>query len=167
VTVAVRRDGERIEERITLGERPDAPGVGYLGVSMAERADVPFEVAITLEDVGGPSAGMMFALGVIDKLTPGELTGGRVVAGTGTIDSQGAVGTIGGARYKVAAARDAGAEVFLVPRGNCTDAQLGRPGAMRLVPVDTLRDAVAALDAVAAGGEPAVCPAADGAGGSA
>ena len=86
-------------------------GVGY---------DFPFDVSVRLgDDIGGPSAGLMFSLGVYDTLTPGSLTGGNDVAGTGTIDERGRVGPIGGIQQKIVAAADAGAKIFLVPPANC------------------------------------------------
>ena len=85
--------------------------------------DFPFDVSVSLsDDIGGPSAGLMFSLGVYDTLTPGSLTGGADVAGTGTIDERGRVGPIGGIQQKIVAAADAGAKIFLVPPGNCGSA---------------------------------------------
>jgi PDZ domain-containing protein len=95
----------------------------------------------------------MFALAVVDKLTPGELTGGRFVAGTGTITGEGVVGPIGGIPFKMRAARDAGAVAFLVPAENCTEAAANAPDGLELVRVGTLVEAVGALDALR-GGQP-------------
>ena len=98
--------------------------------------------------IGGPSAGLMFSLGIYDTLTPGSLTGGHAVAGTGTVDASGRVGSIGGIQQKIVGARDAGAELFLVPPDNCKEA-LGAPrGDMRLVRADTMHEA---REAIAAG----------------
>ena len=119
----------------------------------------PFTVDIALEDVGGPSAGLIFALGIIDKLGPDSLTGGRYVAGTGEISPDGVVGAIGGIQQKVVAAREKGAELFLVPAANCPDAVANAPAGLRLARVETLDDALAALDAVRGGGEPVLCTA--------
>jgi Lon-like protease len=101
----------------------------------------PFHVSISSDEIGGPSAGLMWALGLYDLLTPGDLTGGRVIAGTGVIDLDGRVGPIGGVQSKIAAARASGARVFLVPRGNLAE---GRPAAegITLVPVRTLQQAL-------------------------
>ena len=81
----------------------------------------PFDVKISLDKVGGPSAGMMFALGIVDTVTPGDLTGGKHVAGTGTITPDGAVGPIGGIGQKMVGARSGGATMFLAPAANCDD----------------------------------------------
>ena len=84
---------------------------------------MPFDVSVNInDDIGGPSAGLMFSLAIYDTLTPGSLTGGQVVAGTGTIDDGGQVGPIGGIQQKIAGAREAGAQLFLVPPDNCADA---------------------------------------------
>jgi PDZ domain-containing protein len=141
---------------VTLGSRDDRES-GFLGIEPANQPDVPFQIKISLADVVGPSAGLMFALAIVDKLTPGELTGGRVVAGTGEITSDGQVGRIGGIGFKMTAAREVGASVFLVPSGNCVEASRESPDGLRLVKVDTLSDAVTALDTLRAGGNPPSC----------
>jgi PDZ domain-containing protein len=107
------------------------------------------KVTLKLADVGGPSAGLLFTLGIIDKLngdgTGGDLTGGRTIAGTGTIDPSGQVGPVGGVALKTQAAKRDGATVFLVPRAECADAKAELPKGLRLVPVTTLRSAIDAL----------------------
>ncbi|MET8408185.1 S16 family serine protease [Streptomyces sp. NPDC005195] len=112
-----------------------------------EKNDV--KVTLKLADVGGPSAGLLFTLGIIDKLdgdgSGGDLTGGRTVAGTGTIDADGKVGAVGGVALKTQAARRDGATVFLVPRAECSDARAELPKGLRLVAVTTLKGAVDAL----------------------
>ncbi|MEU1532659.1 S16 family serine protease [Streptomyces fagopyri] len=112
-----------------------------------EKNDV--KVTLKLADVGGPSAGLLFTLGIIDKLdgdgSGGDLTGGRTVAGTGTIDADGKVGAVGGVALKTQAARRDGATVFLVPRAECSDAKAELPKGLRLVAVTTLKGAVDAL----------------------
>ncbi|MEU0431040.1 S16 family serine protease [Streptomyces sp. NPDC006290] len=117
--------------------------LGYLH----EKGDV--KVTLKLADVGGPSAGLLFSLGIIDKLdgdgSGGDLTGGRVIAGTGTIDADGKVGAVGGVSLKTQAARRDGATVFLVPKAECSDAKAELPKGLRLVPVTTLQGAVNAL----------------------
>jgi PDZ domain-containing protein len=135
---------------ITLGSAPER-SYGFLGIYPGLRADVPFDVSIKLKGIGGPSAGMMFALGVVDKLTPGDLDGGRIIAGTGTITDTGQVGSIGGIPFKIAAAKRDGATVFLVPAGNFSEAAAHRPSGLRLVKVDTLRSAVSELRDIRAG----------------
>ncbi|MGW1891678.1 S16 family serine protease [Streptomyces sp. NPDC002004] len=117
----------------------------------------PSKVKVTLKlaDVGGPSAGLLFSLGVVDKLdgdgSGGDLTGGRVIAGTGTIDPKGKVGAVGGVALKTQAARRDGATVFLVPRAECSDAKAQLPKGLRLIPVTELKGAVDSLHALEKG----------------
>ncbi|MEW1774847.1 S16 family serine protease [Streptomyces sp. NPDC086777] len=112
-------------------------------------------VTLKLADVGGPSAGLLFSLGIIDKLdgngSGGDLTGGRNIAGTGTISADGAVGAVGGVALKTQAARRDGATVFLVPKDECADAKAELPKGLRLVPVTTLKGAVSDLVALEKG----------------
>lgn len=131
---------------VTLAEHPEEKQRGFLGVAPANSPDVPFDVKINVPDVGGPSAGLMLALAIVDKLSPGELNGGQFVAGTGEINSAGQVGPIGGIPFKMAAAREAGATVFMVPEANCMEARQRAPEGLRLVKVGTLADAVGALE---------------------
>ncbi|MGZ9931189.1 S16 family serine protease [Streptomyces sp. NC-S4] len=116
------------------------------------------KVDLNLADVGGPSAGLLFSLGIVDKLdgdgSGGDLTGGRSVAGTGTITADGEVGAVGGVALKTQAARRDGASVFLVPKAECADALSELPEGLRLVPVTSLTDAVNSLRALNRG-EPA------------
>ncbi|MDO0927501.1 S16 family serine protease [Streptomyces sp. TG1A-8] len=116
------------------------------------------KVTLRLADVGGPSAGLLFTLGVIDKLdgdgSGGDLTGGRTIAGTGTIDAAGKVGAVGGVALKTRAARRDGATVFLVPKAECADAKAELPRGLRLVPVTTLKGAVDSLVALEKGRGP-------------
>ena len=122
-----------------------------VGIERGYEFELPFEVKINLaEEIGGPSAGLMFALSVFDTLTPGSLTGGARVAGTGTIEPTGEVGPIGGIQQKVAGARLAGAELFLVPDVNCAEALSGAAGDMRLTAVSTLAEAEQAITTYAA-----------------
>ncbi|MBF9067593.1 YlbL family protein [Streptacidiphilus fuscans] len=111
----------------------------------------PFDVQINLGDVGGPSAGLMFALGIIDKLQPTNLTGGKFVAGTGTIDDQGNVGPIGGISMKMIAARNAGAQYFMTPADNCAEAASATPSGLTLVKETNLNGALAALADIRSG----------------
>ena len=149
VDVAYERDGTPAVARVVLGPNPDG-GRGMLGVRPGVEPATG-DITISLGDVGGPSAGLMFALAVVDKLSPGELNGGRFVAGTGTIDTAGNVGPIGGIPFKMRAARDAGATVFLVPDANCTEAAANAPDGLQLVRVPTLASAVGSLEALNAG----------------
>jgi PDZ domain-containing protein len=147
--ITLNRDGRQLTQSVTTRAADD--GRPVIGVLTRVDADYPFTVEISLKDVGGPSAGLMFALGIVDKLTPGALTGGAHVAGTGTIDDRGRVGPIGGIPQKMAGARAAGATVFLVPPGNCAEAVANAPDGLRLVKADTLAHTVSALDALRAG----------------
>ncbi|MEU7471735.1 S16 family serine protease [Streptomyces sp. NPDC044984] len=119
------------------------------------REDDDIEVSLKLADVGGPSAGLLFSLGIVDKLngdgSGGDLTGGRVIAGTGTIDADGTVGAVGGVPLKTQAAKRDGATVFLVPKAECSDARAELPEGLRLIPVTTLKSAVDALVALEKG----------------
>ncbi|MFB7558122.1 S16 family serine protease [Streptomyces brevispora] len=119
------------------------------------------DVTLHLADVGGPSAGLFFALGIVDKLdgdgSGGDLTGGRTVAGTGTIQADGAVGAVGGVSLKTQAAHRDGATVFLVPKAECKEAHAELPDGLRLIPVTTLKDAVASLRALDHGGKVPGC----------
>lgn len=142
--------------RITLGTNPDRK-YGFLGVSVMDAPWAPFVVDFNLANIGGPSAGLMFSLAVVDKLTTGNLVGSKFVAGTGTIKADGKVGPIGGIVHKMAAARSAGATVFLVPAKNCYEASSDKLPGLQLVKVDDLRQAVDALHTVTAGGEPPSC----------
>ena len=108
----------------------------------------PFEVMIQLNNVGGPSAGQMFALGIIDKLTTGKLNGGDHVAGTGTIDNEGNVGAIGGIRQKMYAAKDAGNSWFLAPQSNCDEVTGHIPSGLTVFAVKTLDDSLAVMKAI-------------------
>ncbi|ELS53678.1 putative Secreted protein [Streptomyces viridochromogenes Tue57] len=117
--------------------------------------DKNIKVTLRLADVGGPSAGLLFSLGIVDKLKGdgdgGDLTGGRTIAGTGTIDADGKVGAVGGVALKTQAARRDGATVFLVPKDECSDAKAELPKGLRLIPVTTLKGAVSALEALDSG----------------
>lgn len=148
VRLTIRRSGTTRTVRVPTTAAKRGSDRAIVGITVSARPDPPFRIDIGLRDVGGPSAGMMFALAITDKLTPGALTGGRFVAGTGTIDDSGAVGPIGGVQQKIYAAAAAGASVFLVPSGDCPGAQEAAPASLRLVRVDTLRQAVGALRAL-------------------
>jgi PDZ domain-containing protein len=130
--------------------------LGYLHLSASQ-----VKVTLRLADVGGPSAGLMFTLGIIDKLngngTGGDLTAGRVIAGTGEITSTGDVQPVGGVALKTKAAARDGAKVFLLPQSECSDGKAGLPSGLRLVPVNTLDQAVRALDALQTGGPVPSC----------
>ncbi|GHH90250.1 hypothetical protein GCM10017779_07070 [Streptomyces capillispiralis] len=141
-------------ERITITTATSEDGGekrAIVGISAGTDHTFPFTIDIKLADVGGPSAGLMFALGIYDKLTPGSLTGGAFVAGTGTIDDDGKVGPIGGIEMKTVGARGKGAQYFLTPADNCAAAAKDTPEGLTLVKVDTIDDALAALKDIRSG----------------
>jgi PDZ domain-containing protein len=134
-------------EQVTLTTTTSTGGEkrAIVGISAGTDHTFPFSIDIKLADVGGPSAGLMFALGIYDKLTPGDLTGGKFVAGTGTIADDGTVGPIGGISLKTIGARSKGAQYFLTPADNCAEAAKDTPGGLTLVKVKTIDDALGAL----------------------
>ncbi|MDJ1113508.1 YlbL family protein [Microbacterium dauci] len=149
VTIVVRRDGDEVETEITPRENVvDGTTSWIIGVTTSHDYDFPIDVTIQLDRIGGPSAGQMFALGIIDVLTPGDLTGGVHIAGTGTIDAAGTIGPIGGIRQKLHGADDAGAEWFFAPVDNCDEVVGHIPGDLRVVAVETLADSLDALEAI-------------------
>lgn len=158
IPVTYRRDGgPDTTATITLAARPDDSSRGYIGITPTNAPDADFTVDFNLADIGGPSAGLMFSLAVVDKLTTGALNGGQFIAGTGTINDAGTVGPIGGIPFKMKAAREAGATVFLVPAANCAEALQRAPAGLQLVKVQSLSTAVEALQTLDAGGAPAHC----------
>jgi PDZ domain-containing protein len=140
VAFRVRRDraDTAVSVRVTAAEGQPRVGV----VLRDEFRDLPVKVSIETENIGGPSAGLMFSLSIIDRLTPADLTGGRRIAGTGEITLDGEVLPIGGVVEKLVAARRQGATVFLIPEGNCAEVRGRVPGGLRLVKVATLDDAL-------------------------
>jgi PDZ domain-containing protein len=148
LTVTIVRGGQT--RTVRVGTRR-AGGHPVMGVAVEERYKFPFTVTISVGDIGGPSAGLMFALGIIDKLTALDLTGGTFIAGTGEITASGQVQAIGGIQQKMIAARNAGATIFLTPASNCADAKGAVPGGLRVVKVSTLTKAVDDLEALKAG----------------
>ncbi|WP_233255693.1 YlbL family protein [Naasia lichenicola] len=153
--VGILRDGDPVTEEVTPF---DSNGATVLGVGVAADYTFPFDVNIDLADVGGPSAGMMFALGIYDKLTPGSLTDGATIAGTGTIDGAGQVGAIGGIRQKLYGARDAGATIFLAPESNCDEVVGHIPAGLSVYAVGTLQDSIDVLDTLGDGGDASGLP---------
>jgi PDZ domain-containing protein len=146
VTLTIVRHGKTGQVRLKTA---NVQGHSVVGVYVQE--SYRFPIKIKVGDIGGPSAGTMFALGIVDKLTPGNLTGGRFVAGTGEISADGAVSAIGGIQQKMAGARAAGATIFLTPAANCSDTTGAVPAGLRLVKVATLRQAINDLAALKAG----------------
>lgn len=137
-SIDIVRDGEPLTVEVTPVDRD---GTAVLGVGVRMHYEFPIDVELQLDNVGGPSAGMMFALGIVDELTPGAMTGGEIVAGTGTIDSAGAVGAIGGIRQKLWGADGAGADWFLAPESNCDEVVGNVPDGMSVFAVSTLDQA--------------------------
>lgn len=144
--VSVIRDGQKLEEQITPIK--DETGAWRLGIIVGYKYDFPVQVKLELADVGGPSGGLMFALAIIDKLTPGNLTSKNIVAGTGTISPTGEVGPIGGIQQKMYSAEREGATLFFAPKSNCDEVVGHVPPGLTVVAVETLDDALAALDSV-------------------
>lgn len=144
VELTVERKGKTLTETIKTGEKD---GKAFIGVSLGATYEFPYDVKITLDPaIGGPSAGLMMALSVYDTLTEGPLTGGKLIAGTGTIDGDGNVGPIGGIQQKIPGAAADGAKLFLVPAGNCQDVEGAENGDMRLTRVENLDDAIKAIE---------------------
>jgi Lon-like protease len=133
------------------GSESDLSGI-TIGNGYEYQPRISFDLG---EQIGGPSAGLVFSLAIYDKITPGALLDGRRVAGTGTIDAEGRVGSIGGIQQKIAAAQSGGASVFLVPAPNCGDLEGVRTD-LELVKVSTMHDAIDALDSLRAGGTKAL-----------
>jgi PDZ domain-containing protein len=157
VVIGYTRGGTEGSVTLTTIATPDAQRRAIIGIQAATTSHFPVSVDIKLRDVGGPSAGLMFALGIVDKLQPGSLTGGLVVAGTGEIDEAGKVGAIGGIAQKMRGALRAKASVFLVPAANCQEAKATRPSGLRLVKVTTLQDALTSFATLRKGGTPPSC----------
>lgn len=158
VSIGLTRAGNPKTVSVKLG--PALPGRkgGTLGITVGTVCATPFSVDLGLaNEIGGPSAGLMFALGIMDKVGAVDLTKGRFVAGTGTIAADGAVGAIGGIALKMIAARDKGASVFLAPAANCADVRGATPGGLRVVKVSTLHGAVQDLVKLERGQQVAGC----------
>jgi PDZ domain-containing protein len=152
VPVIVNREGSRAALTVTLGAPAEGGTTPRLGITVAQGCLLPFEVTLDLGGIGGPSAGLMFALVIIDKVGTDYLTRGLFIAGTGTIDPAGAVGRIGGIQLKMLGARRAGATVFLAPDGNCDEVRGNIPSGLHVIKVSTLHGAIQSLDTLAAGG---------------
>jgi Lon-like protease len=146
--LTVLRGGKTLQLPVKTEESGGEP---IIGVQVQEQYKFPFTVKFSVGDIGGPSAGMMFALGIVDKLTPMNLTGGRFIAGTGEITASGQVQPIGGIQQKMVGARDAGATIFLAPAANCADTAGAVPAGLKVVRVSTLSQAISDLEAIKAG----------------
>lgn len=152
VELGLERDGQPTSVQLTT-QPPQEEGRdgSVLGVLISAKADSPIDATFALQDVGGPSAGMMFALGIVDKLTPGPMLSGQDLAGTGTIDIAGKVGPIGGIVQKMQGAARDGSTVFLAPAANCSEVLGHEPEGLTVVPVSTLHEAVEAATQVGQG----------------
>jgi PDZ domain-containing protein len=148
VELTIIRGGHSQNVRLTT---ENVSGLPEIGVQVVESFVFPFNVTINVGNIGGPSAGMMFALGIIDKITHADLAGNRFIAGTGEIEANGTVDPIGGIQQKMVGAREAGATVFLSPAANCPDAAGAVPAGLRVIKVYTLSGAIADLNALKAG----------------
>jgi PDZ domain-containing protein len=146
LTLTIIRKGKTEQLKVATKQ---TPGTRVIGVVISFK--FPFPISISVGDIGGPSAGLMFALGIIDKLSPLNLTGGQFIAGTGEITAGGQVQPIGGIQQKMIGARDAGATIFLTPAANCPDTKGAVPAGLRLVKVSTLAQAVTYLEDIKAG----------------
>lgn len=149
VDITVIRGEESVTEPVELAESDE--GDVILGVLIAPDYELPFEVSYDVGGIGGPSAGLMFSLGIYDKLTPGALTAGQHVAGTGTMNDEGGVGPIDGIQQKLVGARDVGASWFLAPSDNCGDVVGAVPSGIEVTAVASLAEAVAAVEVIAEG----------------
>ena len=149
VKFVVRRDGKELPVTVKTVASETKPTRPVVQVVVGRGYEFPFEVDLSVGDaIGGPSGGLTFALGIYDLLTPGSLTGGKDIAGTGEINAEGQVGGIGGIQQKIAASQEAGAKLFLVPPSNCTEAAAANydPKKMRLVKAETLGDVIESLE---------------------
>jgi PDZ domain-containing protein len=147
VTLQIRRGNDELAVDVPLVEAPDEPGRARAGIVVLTHLfqyELPAQIEIKTQDIGGPSAGLMFALGIYNAVSPIDITKGHKIAGTGTISTDGKVGPVGGVRYKVEAAEKAGAELFLAPRDNDDEArQAARK--LRVVAVGSFDEALATL----------------------
>jgi PDZ domain-containing protein len=151
VSVEINRSGVGVMiKKIALSPRPD--GSAFIGINIQEQFDFPFDVKIKLDETGGPSGGLIFALGIVEKLTQADLIRSRNIAGTGTITTDGLVGPIGGIAEKIIGAKNDGVDLFFTPINNCQDINnpdqigAGKGGkSMKIVPVATLAEAIEVL----------------------
>ncbi len=158
VVFKVFRSGEIQEVSIVTAAKPDDPttdeneaGTPYVGIGLDMQYQGDFKVEFAETNIGGPSAGMMFSIAIVDLLTPGPITNGKQIAGTGTIDGDGNVGPIGGIARKLVGAQRAGATLFLAPKSNCNEVVGNIPAGLTVVPVETLTEAINAIEGFNAG----------------
>ncbi len=148
IVMSVVRDGKALDLEITPERNED---LWVVGAMVGTTYDFPVDIKLQLGDVGGPSGGLMFTLGIIDSLTPGSLGADKHLAGTGTISPDGAVGPIGGIELKMIAAKRSGADLFIGPFANCSEIQGKIPQGLEVVAVRDLSEALTAVEAVSKG----------------
>jgi PDZ domain-containing protein len=146
VDLAIKRKGKPVEVTVATVSAPDDDERAIIGVRISQAADIdlPLDVDIDLGGVGGPSAGLPFALDILAELGE-EVTRGRKVAATGELELDGAVGPIGGIKQKTIGVKRAGADIFLVPAGENADEARRYAGGLRVVPVTSFQQALSAL----------------------
>jgi PDZ domain-containing protein len=149
--VSVLREGKSLVYEINPVKNDD--GKFVLGILVGTKYDFPVKVNLQVSDIGGPSGGMMFALGIYDQLTPGALTGGKNIAGTGTVNAEGTVGPIGGIRQKMYGAQRSGATHFLAPIDNCSEVVGHIPTGLTVISVRNFEEALAAVETIARGSD--------------
>ena len=150
VRLTIERKGKSVEIPVVTRADPKDKKIPRIGITIGVAYNYPITINNNVDNrIGGPSAGTMFALAIYDKLTPGSLTGGKKIAGTGEITADGTVAPIGGIRQKMAGAADRGATIFLVPAANCAEATDGDDDGLKLVKISTLKDAISSLEALA------------------
>ena len=154
LTLTVGRDGEEVDLELTPAV-PEGGTEPLIGAVIQSTLELPRDVQFAVEDIGGPSAGLVFALGIMDRMTKESMLEGLNVAGTGTISIDGRVGPIGGLEQKLLGAQSAGSELFLMPLANCADLPERIPSGLQVATVETLDEAVSAIEAAAAGERPA------------
>ena len=159
LTVGYTRAGKPGSARITTKPASATDKTPRLGIEIKTVQPSPYDISIDLDKIGGPSAGLMFTLGILDKLEPDDLTDGKIIAGTGTIDDDGNVGPIGGIPQKLVGAKAAGAQIFLVPKDNCAEALQNAVPGLPMAEVANVDDALTALKVFTSGGTPKPCSA--------
>ena len=151
MTLTIEREGATQDVSFASVAASATESGSKLGVYLSVDPALPVDITVNIDGVGGPSAGMMFSLSIIDRLTPGDMTGGNVIAGTGTMSYDGHVGGIGGIQQKLWGAHRDGAQWFLAPSENCNEVVGHVPDGLRVVSVSTLDEAVNAVRSIADG----------------
>jgi len=157
-TFNVERDGKQQDVQVTSAVSPQDKKTPYIGIGIGAVYEPNFDVKFNVDGVGGPSAGLMLTMGLIDKLTPEDLTAGKVIAGTGTIKPDGTVGPIGGIRQKLAGASATQAKLFLMPASHCKEAAGHVPSGLTVTPVKNLTQAMQAVQKWTTGQSVPACP---------